>query len=166
MANDAQFLEPSGAVYTVPIDALSLTAESDLYCITASTSTKLLLREVRLGQYSEFGDAQAELLPIRIITGSTNVSGGSTVAAQNVAQHTGAKTAESEALSPSATLASTASATLRYSDSWNVAAGWVYAPLPAERLVVQEGETVVVRIGAPADVLTLNGTLIMQEIGS
>lgn len=154
-----------GAVYTVPIDGHAFTGATDMFCVTASTNTKVALREIRLGQYTEFGDAQAELLPIRIITGSTDTSGGGGVTPANVEGHTGAPAAISAALAPSASLASTASATVRWADSFNVAAGFLYSPLPMERLIVEPGETVVVRVGAPADSVTINGTLIFEEIG-
>lgn len=167
MSYDANFVEPSGAVYNVPVDShtLSTAGDTDLFCVTASTLTKLLVREIRIGQYTEFGDAQAELLPIRILTGSTAPSSGTAGSLENVAQHTGALTASSAVVDPSTTLASTVSAKVRVSDSWNVAAGYLYAPLPAERIVVQAGETVCVRVGLPNDPVDLNATLTVQEIG-
>ena len=163
---NAQFLEASGPVYTVPLSAVSLTtAETDLFYVTGSTNSRTVIRELRIGQYSEFGDAQAELLSIVMMTGSTAVSGGSTAAARNVRTQATAPQAEAEVLGPSATLGSTTSAEVRWADSWNVAAGLLYAPLPPERLVLEPGETYLVRLSAPADAVTLNATLTFQEIG-
>jgi hypothetical protein len=50
-------------------------------------------------------------------------------------------------------------------DSWNVQAGWRYLPVPEERLVLERDQRLVVRISAPADEITLNGTLVFEEIG-
>lgn len=166
MAFDAQFLEPSGPVYTVPLAAVVLsTADVDLYYLTSSTNSRTVIRELRIGQYTEFGDAQAELLSIQIMTGSTEVSGGSTVAARNVRTQAAAPQASGEVLGPSTTLGSTTSAELRWADSWNVAAGLIYAPLPPERLVLEPGETMLIRMTGPVDAVTLNATLTIQEIG-
>ena len=50
-------------------------------------------------------------------------------------------------------------------DSWNVAGGWRYYPVPDERIVLEKDQRLVVRISAPADAITLNGTLVFEEIG-
>jgi len=164
--NLAQFLEASGPVYTVPFSATVLTTNPiDLFCVTASTESRVVIREIRLGQYSEFGDAQAELLSLEMMTGSTTPSSGTAITPRNVAGHSGAPTAVSAVVGPSTTLASTTSAALDWADTWNVAAGLLYAPVPAERKIVAAGDTWVLRMSAPADALTLNGTLLIQEIG-
>jgi len=166
MGNDAQFLEPAGPVYTVPFSAQALTTnENDLFCLVASTDSRVVIREIRLGQYTEFGDAQAELLSLTMMVGSTEESSGTGITPRNVKTHTGAPTADSSVVGPSTTLASTTSANVHWADSWNVAAGLLYSPLPPERLVIQPGEIFNLRMSAPADTLTMNGTLVFQEIG-
>lgn len=163
---DAAFLEPSGPVYTVPFSAVALTTNpQDLWCLTASSSSRVVIRELRLGQYTEFGDAQSELLSLTILTGSTAPSSGSAITPLNVQGHTGAPVAQSSVVGPSTTLASTTSATQRFADVWNVAAGFLYAPMPAERLVVQPSQRMVLRMTAPNDAITINGTMTIQEIG-
>ncbi len=160
------YLEPSGSVYTVPFSAQVLTTNpQDLWCVTASTLTRVVIREIRLGQYTEFGDAQSELLSLQILTGSTAPSSGTAITPINVAGHTGATTAASAAVGPSTTLASTTSAALRFSDAWNVAAGYLLAPLPPERITLAPGQRLAVRMTAPNDAMTINGTLTFQEIG-
>jgi len=160
-------LEPSGPVYTVPFSATTLTTNAhDLFCLTGSTSSRVVLREIRLGQYSEFGEAQSELLSLTIWTGSTAAaSGGSTITPRNVQSHTGAPTANTSAITASTTLSSTTSAVQRYADAWNVAAGYLYTPPPPERIVINPGQIMVVRMSAPNDAMTMNGTLTFQEIG-
>jgi len=166
MANDAAFLEPSGPVFTAPFSAQTLTTnDQDLFCLTASTDSRVVIREIRLGQYTEFGDAQAELLSLTMMVGSTAASSGTAITPRNVKTHTGAPTAASAVLGPSTGLSSTASANVHWADSWNVAAGLLYSPLPPERMVIQPGEIFNLRMTAPADTLTLNGTLVFQEIG-
>jgi hypothetical protein len=166
MANDAAFLEPSGPVFTAPFSAQTLTTNPiDLFCVVASSLSRVVIREVRLGQYTEFGDAQAELLSLTMMVGSTAGSSGTAITPRNVKTHTGAPTAGSSVTGPSTTLASTTSVNVHWADSWNVAAGLLYSPLPPERMVIQPGEIFNLRMSAPADAMTLNGTLVFQEIG-
>jgi len=166
MGSNAQFLEASGPVFTAPFSATTLTTNPiDLWCVTASTDSRVVIREIRLGQYSEFGDAQAELLSLEMLSGSTAPSSGTAITPINVASHSGAPTAGSAVVGPSTTLASTTSAALRWADTWNVAAGLLYAPVPPERMILEPGQNYVLRMSAPADAMTINGTLLFQEIG-
>jgi len=164
--SNGSYLEPSGPVFTAPFSATALTTNTqDLWCITAGSSTRVVIREIRLGQYSEFGDAQSELLSLQILTGSTAASGGTSITPRNVASHTGAPSATSTVVGPSTTLASTSSAVERFADVWNVAAGFLLSPLPAERLVLNPSQRMVLRMNAPNDAMTINGTVTFQEIG-
>lgn len=166
-ANNGSFLEPSGPVYTAPFTATALTTNSqDLWCITAGSSTRVVIREIRLGQYTEFGDSQSELLSLEILTGSTAASAGSALTTPNVQSHSGAPTATSTVVGPSTTLASTTSASRRWADVWNVAAGLLYSPLPSERIVLNPDQIMVLRMSAPNDAMTINGTMTFQEIGT
>lgn len=155
-----------GPVFTVPFSAEALTANpQELFHIHASTASRVLIREIRIGQYSDAGDAEAELLSITMLAGSTSASGGTAIAGVNVQRHSGAPTAGTSCLGPSTTVSSSASAELVFADSVNVAAGWLYAPPPPERITLEADERLAVRLSAPADALTINGTLTFEEIG-
>lgn len=159
--------EPAGPIFTYTFNSftLSTTGPTDLFCITAPSNSKVAVREIRLGQFTEFGDAQAELLSLQLMTESTAIGGGTVISAYPVRRHTGAPTAGSSVTGPSTTLASTASAAQAMSDSWNVAGGWYYHPEIYERIVIEPGNRFVLRQTTPNDPVTLNGTLILQEIG-
>jgi hypothetical protein len=155
-----------GPVYTVPFSAQALSANAqDLWHIHASTASRVLIREIRFGQYSDAGDAEAELLSVELLAGSTSASAGSAITAVNVQRHSGAPTAGTSCLGPSTTVASTGSAELIFADTVNVAAGWLYAPPPPERITLEPDERLAVRLSAPADALTINGVLTFEEIG-
>ena len=157
----------SGAVYTYPFSAtvLSTAGPTDLWCITAPSNSRVAIREIRLGQYTEFGDAQAELLSLQIWTGSTAIGGGTTITGLNVKRFSGSLTASSSVTGPSTTIASTTSATVVLADSYNVAAGWYYKPEPDERIVIGLSQKLFVRQTTPNDAITINGTLVIQELG-
>src|SRR5689334_3240720 len=130
-----------GPVFTAPFSATTLTTNAqDLFFVTAPSGARVAIREIRLGQYTEFGDAQAELLSLQILTGTTSTGVGTSITPRNVRQHTNAPTAAATVNAPSTTLCSTASAILRLADSWNVAGGWYYKPDERERIVLNAAQ--------------------------
>ena len=155
-----------GAVYTASFSAAALTTnDQDLFFLTAPANSKVAIREIRLGQYTEAGDAEAELLSLTLMRGSTSAAAGSTVTPRNVRGHAGAPIAGTAVSAPSTTLASTDSAALILADAWNVAAGWWFNPPAAERPVIEPAQTMLLRMSAPADAMTMNGTVTFQELG-
>ena len=162
--------EPGGPIFYFPFLATAIssavTAGYDLFCATAPSNSRVALRAIKLGQHTEFADAQAELLSLLIMTGSTAPSsGGAPITGVNAKRYSGAATAASSVTGPSTTLASTASATLVLPDSWNVAAGFLYRPPALERIEIGRSGRLIVRMGAVADGLTLNGFMVLQELG-
>lgn len=158
--------ESGGPIFSAPFSATALTTNAqDLFFVTAPSNSRVAIREIRLGQTSEAGDTEAELLSLTLMRGSTSVAAGSTVTPRNVRGHTGAPIAGTAVSAPSTTLASTDSAALMLADAWNVAAGWWFNPPAAERPVIEPAQTMLLRMSAPADAMTINGTLVFQELG-
>lgn len=156
-----------GPVFTAPFSAVILSTNPyDVFHITAPSNARVAIREVRLGQYSEFGDAEAELLSIQIMVGTTAASTGTAITPLNVLRHTGAPTAGTAVVGPSTALASTASATVLIADSLNIAAGYWLSPTDCDRIVLNPSQRATIRMSAPTDAVTLNGTLMFQEMGS
>ena len=156
-----------GPIFTYPFSAHSLSTggPSDLWCVTAPSNSRLTVREVVIGQYSEAGDAQAEMLSISFLTGSTSTGGGTAISGINVKRYSGAASAGSSVTGPSTTLSSTASAALVRSDSFNVAAGYRYYPVPDERIEIGLSQRLAIRLSTPNDGITINGTLVLQQTG-
>lgn len=156
-----------GNVYRAAFSATAISAAvHDVFCVTAPSNSRVVIREIIISPYSDAGDAESELLGVTLLAGSTGTSGGSEVTSYNVKRHTGASTAGTEVLGPSATEASTTSAELILADALNVTAGtWVHRPDITERIVLEPSETLAVKITAPADALTANGTIVFEEIG-
>jgi hypothetical protein len=148
-------------------------------------ATRTRLREIRIGQHSDAGDAAAELLGVRIIryrqvrgkdTGAgTSANGGQRVVPvpKDAWIDTGSRAIctvkvanDRLAQDTGATVGSTAF-TIReeivLSDVWNIAAGWWYYPPEEEMLTLEPGDRMVVRLSAAADPLTLKGTLVYEE---
>ena len=70
-----------GPVYVLTFSAIAVSAAQDVFELNvASTLRGAYLREVRIGQYSDAGDAAAELLSVLVIKGYTvSGSGGAAV---------------------------------------------------------------------------------------
>lgn len=156
-----------GNVYKAAFSATAISAAAhDVFNLTAPSNSRVVVREIVFAPYSDAGDSEAELLSVLVMAGSTAASGGSAITAQNVKRHTGAATAGSSVLGPSATPASTDSAVVLIADAVNVTAGgWVHRPDITERIVLEPSERLAVQISAPGDALTANGTITFEEIG-
>lgn len=160
------WIAPQGPVYAVTFTAVAVTAAQDLFEITTSATTRALIRGIRIGQYTDAGDAAAEILSILLIRGYTvSGSGGSAATPANLRGWSGAPTAASACEVNNTTVANTGTAVTLLADTFNVQAGWSYYPAPDDHIVLDVSQRLVVRITAPADSLTMNGTLLFQEIG-
>lgn len=154
------------AIHTATFTAVAVTAAQDAFEITADTTTRVKIREVMLGQYSDAGDAQAELLSVLFIRGNTVTgSGGSTVTPANISGHTGALSAVSVVKANNTTVATSGTTKTLRAEAWNVQTPYIYAPEEDEYLILEAGQRLCIRLTAPADSLTMNGTMTFEEYG-
>lgn len=158
----------SGALFAVPFSAIAVTAAQDCFEIVAGSTKPLWLISVHLGQYSDFGDAQAELLSVLIQRAYTTTgSGGASVTPQPILD--GGDACDATAFRNNTTVATGGTAETVFSGAWNVQAPFYYEPAYDPRGFfdarpsLSPGERMVVRITAPADSITMNGTLVFQE---
>jgi hypothetical protein len=154
----------SGRTYAVTFNAVAVSAAQDMFEITPADDKPCEIVSMHLGQYSDAGDAAAELLGISIVRGFTaSGSGGSS--ATPAPMDPGSSAAGFTAEVNNTTVANTGTTTTLHSDAFNVQAGYNYIPPLDARPKVNQGNTsLVVRITAPADALTMNGTLIVREL--
>jgi hypothetical protein len=153
------------AIYFAPFSAIAVSAAQDLWEVVAPADSFVVIRQVRFGQYSDAGDAAAELLGVTMARGYTvSGSGGSTITPINRSSITGALASGSTVERNNTTQANTTGGVV-WAESWNVQASFLYLPDKDERLLIQPSERFVVSITAPADSITMNGTLVFEEIG-
>ena len=151
-----------GRIYDAVFVGHAMTVAEDVFEITVPAGKKGIVRGVLLNQYSDFGDAQAEILSVQIIRGyATPGTGGAGVFLAPVKLGVAAATITVAANRTGPASAGTPIAMI--ADAWNVAAGWIHQPPPAERLELGPGIHVV-RVSAPVDVVTANGTLTLEEV--
>jgi hypothetical protein len=154
------------AVYIASFSAVAVSAAQDCFELNTSSTHRVAIREVRLGQYSDAGDAAAELLSVLFARGYTvSGSGGSTMTPVTRSGLTVATAAVSTVEINNTTVANTGTAAVLLADSFNIAAGFRYYPSQEDAIILQPSSRFVVRITAPSDALTMNGTLVFEEIG-
>lgn len=153
-------------LFAVTFAAVAVTAAQDIFEIVTPATTRAALREIELSQYTEFGDAAAELLSVQLIRGYTvSGSGGTAFTPLSLLNHAGKRAAVVTAEINNTTVANTGTAEVLRASSFNVASGWWYRPPADERIILEVSSRLVVRITAPADSVTMNGTLIFEELG-
>lgn len=159
--------------FSATFSAVAVTAAQDVFEITAGSGCRVRIRDLKIGQYSDFGDAQAEILSVTILRGSTvSGSGGSAVTPANMQPWS--RAADSVVEANNTTIASGGSPVTLVADTFNVAAGWSLRDCLSvwdqpSKAIFQEGiwleasQRLVVRITVPADSITMNGTLVFEE---
>lgn len=159
------------SVFVATFNAIAITAAQDAFELVAAANSRVVIREIFLGQYSDFGDAQAELLSVLLIRGhGTAGSGGAAATPINLSPYSGAPAAVTSVAVNNTTVAVTGAGspkTMR-ADVWNLQGargGWLYRPKAKDRIIIEKLQRFVVRITAPADSITANGTILFEEIG-
>jgi hypothetical protein len=153
-----------GRVYAVTFSAVAVSAAQDLFEITPADDKPVEIVGIELGQSSDYGDAQDEGLQISIIRGhTTSGSGGSapTPAPINPNDSASGFTAEVN----NTTIASTGTTVTLHTGCWNVRGGYInWWPEGCRPTAGQGNTTIVVRQTAPADAITMSGTLYVREL--
>lgn len=156
-----------GRFYTASFSAVSVSAAQDVFEILAASGKPFYLHEIVLSQTSDYGDAQAEgeQIAIKRATGSyTSGSGGSTGTLQKHLTNDASAGPTPEFNNTTQASAGTGALTTIRTDSFNVQAGYQYLPTPETRILFLPAEAVVVSISAPADALTMNGSITIEEL--
>lgn len=156
-----------GRFYTAQFNGVSASAAQDVFEILAATGKPFILHEIVLAQYSDYGDAAAEGLSVLIKRASgsyTSGSGGSTPTLNKHLTNDAAAGPTPEANNTTQASAGSGTLTTIRADAWNVQAGYQYLPPPEQRITFLPAEAVVVSITAPADAISLNGSIVIEEL--
>jgi len=154
----------NGRIYTVVFSAVAVSVAQDLFEITPADDKPIEIVGIELGQSSDAGDAADELLQISLIRGFTSSgSGGSapTPAPMSPSESAAGFTAEVN----NTTVATTGTTTTLTTTCWNVRAGYIqWFPEGMRPTATQANTTIVLRQTAPADAITMSGTLYVREL--
>lgn len=157
-----------GRYYAVSFSAVAVSAAQDLFELTAPANgaARIRLHQVNLVQTSDVASADSEVLRVSLLrysSASTSGSGGSAPTPAPLESGDPAATFAAEV--NNTTQATGGTSVTLVEDGFNVLGGAALALAipPDRRPSAVNGERLVVRITAPADALTMSGTVIVEE---
>jgi hypothetical protein len=155
-----------GRIYAVCFENVAVTAAQDFFEVSPADDKPVAIHACYLSQSTELGDAAEEQLRVEIVRGhATTGSGGSAPTPTPLCPTDTAAAFGAEA--NNTTIASAGTGVIVHAETFNVRSGWVYLPTPECRPICTQasGVLLVVRLmGAPADSVTMSGTLLVEEL--
>lgn len=153
-------------VYTVQFNGVAATVQQDLFELVAASGKPIIILGFNISQTSDVGDAAEEMLSILVKSGQSTSGSGGTAPTPVAVDTSNTVAAGFTAEVNNTTKASTGTILTHASYSWNVR-------VPLEVLFTQEQQILMAAsrrctvelATTPADSLTLNGTIWVQEIG-
>lgn len=154
-----------GRIYTAQFTDVAVTAIQDLFEIVAPADAIVVIHEVHFGQRSDVGDAAEEILSIQLTSGhSTSGSGGSSVTP--VPREFGDAAFGGTCEANNTTQASTGTIVTHYSWHWNIRGPFDRIWTPETRPVLSPSMRACFELPvAPADSITMSGSVTFEEIG-
>ena len=152
-----------GRIYTAQVSGIAVTAIQDFFEVNCPSDAVVVIHSIRIAQYSDVGDAAAEMLPVQISRSTGSAGSGGTV--PTARPHQVGTVAFGGTVEVNNTVQAGTTVVV-LSDAFNIRSGWFYNPPPDERVVISPSGIVVVELPvAPADELTMEGSITFEEIG-
>jgi hypothetical protein len=150
-------------IYSAPMDALAVTAATDIFHLTATADSPILIHELDLNQTTDLGDSQEEVLRIGVYIGVSGGTGGT--AATEVKYNTQDIAAVTGVVLMNNSSASTGG-TLLHIIGWNIRVPLEKIWTPETRIRCDAGEDPIAfrLLSAPTDSITISGTLVWEEL--
>ena len=155
-----------GRKYWVDLTPTAVTVAADLVELTPADDKPIRVLSINLGQTSDTGDAQEELISLVWVRGHTVAgSGGSSVTPTPCNPTDTAAGFTAKAFNTTA--ANTGTTTNGPRHVWNVRAPLERPYTPDEHIsATQANTTLILRMAAaPADSLTIAGSILVEELG-
>lgn len=155
-----------GRKYWVDLTPTAVTVAADLLELTPADDKPIQVLSINLGQTSDTGDAQEELISLVWVRGHTVAgSGGSSVTPSPCGPGNAAAGFTAKAFNTTAANTGTTANGPRH--AWNVRAPLERPYTPDEVFAANQGNTTLVlrMAAAPADSLTISGSILVEELG-
>lgn len=155
-----------GRIYTAQFNEIAVTALQDLFEIVAPADAVVIIHDFLIAQRTDFGDAQAEIMGVILRSGqTTSGSGGASItpAPINLGDAAFGGTVERN----NTIKASAGTIVTHYSGAWNIRMPLREIFTPETRPVLSPSRRATLELigTAPADSLTMSGTITFEEIG-
>jgi hypothetical protein len=154
-------------VYSATFTNANVNVGQDFFQITNSSSTLLVVHEVRLGQDSSANAQQFRVGLYRAAGSATGITTNQSFTPVPKEVGDSASQAQFCKIANSTTYTTGAGAlttTLWMADDWNSLSGWYYLPAPEDRLVLPPTQSVFIRALTVTSTVN-NGTIVWEEIG-
>lgn len=155
-----------GRMYSVSFSAQAMTTAQDLFEITPADDKPIRIAGIWLFQTTDLGDAAEEIIGIVVKRGNTTSgSGGAAGTIEAVAPSDATPGFAAEVYNTTAASAGTEDILLR--DGWNIRSPYqLLLPEDMRPGASQAHTTLVVALAAaPADSITVSGTIMVEELG-
>lgn len=153
-----------GRMYTITISGVASPAAAfDFAEFSPATNKPIRVRRIRIAQTSE-PTTEEEQLAITVIRGHTTSGSGGDTTPDGGVLSPGDTAAGFTAETMNTTIASAGTAVNLVEDAWNTRAGYDMAFAPEEAPECINGVLLVIRSGAPADAVTIRGTIWVEEL--
>lgn len=140
--------------YTATLQIAAATLGTLVFQLPASASQCIKIISIFMGQSSDAGDANAQMMRavLQRVTGTiTNGTGGATVTAQPKDSAIGAFSGTVRAGDVTTFPTTAGTATVIEEETFNVQAGWYHTPVPEERWELAPSEKLWVYLGGPTE---------------
>lgn len=154
-----------GRIYTAQFTDVAVTAIQDLFEIVAPADAIVVIHDVHFSQKTDVGDAAEEILNIQFTSGhTTSGSGGSSVTP--VPRELGDAAFGGTCEANNTTQALSGTIVTRFSQNWNIRGPFDKIWTPETRPILSPSMRACFELPvAPADSITMSGTVTFEEIG-
>lgn len=150
-------------IYTVQFTGVAVTAQQDLFELTAGTNSGITIHEVFLSQSTEVGDAQEEGLSILLKQGATTSGSGGT-APTPIPRDVDDAAAAAAAEVNNTVKATSGTIVTHCAWNWNVRVPLQILFTPETRPYAKGARRLTVELGTtPADSITMSGYITFSE---
>jgi len=154
-----------GRIYTAQFTDVAVSAIQDLFELVAPADSIVKIHDLHLSQKSDVGDAAEEILNIQLTSGHTT-SGSSGSAPAAVPNELGDSAFGGTVEANNTTQASAGTIVTHHSWDWNIRGPFDKIWTPETRPVLSPSRRACVELpAAPADAITMSGTITFEEIG-
>jgi len=153
-------------MYVATFEAVAVTATQDFFCIEPADDKLVIVHRLLLAQHTDVKDAEEEILRYQVLRGNTTTgSGGTTPTARPLNPSDTAFGGVVEANNTTAASAGTAVAL--HTGYFNIRIGEDMVWTPETRPITTQaiGFMAVRLLAAPADSITMAGTIYFEELG-
>lgn len=157
-----------GRMYSVPFSGVAVTAQQDFFEITAGAAKPVVVHSIEIEQTTEVGDAMEEGLAVLLKRGTsatTSGTGGTQAITCPPIMSSDAAFGGTADIN-NTTKMSVGTITLLRAWTWNVRIPFFKVFTPETRPFIAGGERLTVELATtPADSITINGTMLIEELG-